>query len=295
MGQAKERKASDPNYGRPKLPSVRGLIISAPTSINNTDISIAGQLDSQDIRFSLLFWDRLCWPSLPVVIGGDDDTAYLESVGILHRPSYPHFGLINNIVLETQAEAFKDLNKSSPGAWAFSQGANSVSVADGLLDHEGGALLSLLSAIPIPKADVSLADILEFKQKRRPELLAFREHFDRMIQEITNSSDQEAALTARRKEVDEACQNLRTVAKEWQFPFYLSDYSATFNFDIAKAMKAGKAGWEAGSTHSESSAAIAAAFGALASQFKITGAPKFRPARLPSSPYKYAYNIKNEL
>lgn len=103
MGEARRRKATDPTFGKsneppprppapvdtvPVLqPGERGLVVCAPIEISTVgtpyldgrfevtrrasyttrgsgrDIRNFGQLDLQELRFSLLFWDRFAWPS----------------------------------------------------------------------------------------------------------------------------------------------------------------------------------------------------------------------------------------
>jgi hypothetical protein len=66
-----------------------------------------------------------------------------------------------------------ELNDEEPGVWALSQGEKSLFLEHGLgLFSEGsGMSLNLLRAIPIPAKDVPLNEILEFKEKRKDELL----------------------------------------------------------------------------------------------------------------------------
>ena len=66
MGEAKLRKQTDPNFGQvPKNGlSYRGLVVSPPIEIEgNRLFAKSSNLDAQELRFSLLFWDRLVWPS----------------------------------------------------------------------------------------------------------------------------------------------------------------------------------------------------------------------------------------
>ncbi|WP_311969366.1 DUF6236 family protein [Pseudomonas baltica] len=295
MGQAKQRKLNDPLYGKFNRPSVRGLIISSPVKIETGSTSFTGGLEPQELRFSLLFWDRLCWPMSIVEPADDRDIKFLQSAGIMHRPDYPIYGKVTDAMIKNRQAIFEKLNDENPGGWAIHQGQNSISVTENTSDEETASLLTLLSLIPIPKRDVPIAEILEFKARRRPELLAFRTYMDNIIYEITSSSDSEASFSHRKQQIETACSDLRAVAKEWQFPVYLSDYSAGFNFDIAKALAAGGAGWKAGDAISPAVGVLGSAIGVVGSQFKLSAATKFRPAKLPASPFKYAYQIQTDL
>lgn len=296
MGQAKNRKMIDPNYGKPKKPSKRGLIINAPTRISGQDLTIDGSIDMQDLRFSLLFWDYLCWPAIPVDFTGEsDDIKFLKDKGILQRPMYEKYGSIDDVLIQAQLEAFENLNKLNPGGWAISHGANSLDIEKPGSEPERDTLLSLLSAVPVPRHDVPLWDIEEFKEKRRDQLGNFRSHLDEMIDEITNSSDQEDEFERRLKEMEVACADLRSVAKEWQSPFYIADFSMALNFDVMKAIEAGKRGCELERDMFGTPGYTGAIICGIHSLVKTSGIPKFRPAKLPASPYKYAYQIQRDL
>lgn len=51
-------EASDPNFGK------RGLVVSAPFEVQGTTLRVrSSNLDPQELRSSVLLWDRLVWPS----------------------------------------------------------------------------------------------------------------------------------------------------------------------------------------------------------------------------------------
>src|SRR3989442_5161137 len=95
MGDAKRRKQADPNFGRiPKRPAHRGLVISPPLEIEGERLFIKStSLHPQELRFALLFWDRLVWPSSRAIhIASGPDEQFLESAGVLRRPDYTFNG-----------------------------------------------------------------------------------------------------------------------------------------------------------------------------------------------------------
>ena len=132
-------------------------------------------VESQELRFALLFWDRLVWPSSRAIhfSSGPDET-FLESAGILTRPEYTFNGDGAQGIARGQIQAYQELERSEPGVWALAQGENSLLLKDGLADEGKGTLVELHRAIPVPKQDVPLAEILEFRQRRRDELVLLR-------------------------------------------------------------------------------------------------------------------------
>ncbi|WP_434728738.1 DUF6236 family protein [Pseudomonas soli] len=296
MGQAKQRKKHDPSYGKPKL---RGLIISSPVRINREEFQIYGGLDHQDLRASLLYWDRLVWPSNPQIhsTAGQDET-FLTDSGILYRPYINHpGGFGGDIMLESQALAYMDLSEQQPGIWSINAGENSIHTKSEFETPDNGTLLELYNSLPVPGPSVPLNEIVEFKHKRRDELLAFRAHFENLAESIQSAPDTTKELEAKLKEVDKACANLLKTTREWRYPVYITSSQASFNFDLTKAFKSAVETYTAGMKVNldQTTAIVSAGAAALASQFKIAITAGFRSTRLPPSPYKYAYHVQREL
>lgn len=299
MGEAKRRKEKNPNFGSiPERPSRRGLVISPPIEIAGTSMFVkSSNLDPQELRFALLFWDQLVWPSSRAVyFASGPDEEYLESAGILKRPDYTFNGDAAQGIALGQIQAFFDLDKSEPGTWALAQGENSLLLkASNLLNEEGGALVELHRAIPIPSRDVPLAEILEFKQRRHDELILLRLRMESFVMEIQGSQDKLDALQKCIKEIDQACADLLKLGKEWQFPVHLSDFKATFSLSPLKFLPAVAAGWKLGEKYGLSAATAAAVGAGAVSTLEIKADWGLQSVRKPMSPYRYAYLIDKEL
>jgi hypothetical protein len=297
MGQAKERKRNDPTYGKPS--KMRGLIISCPIEIDD-DMSFSVRspfLDKQDLRSSLLYWDRLAWPTGFIGFAEDPDTTFLESSGILLRPNYRIGGTGAEVVIKPQMIALDEFERKSPGVWSLGQSENSILLKSGVGEPSRGTLLSLLNCLPVPSEDVALSDIIDFKTKRRDELLAFREHLENLVDEIQSHHDSEAALMQKLKEMDAACADVITVAREWQLPVKLSNLKASFNFDLAKAATDAAKVWSSSEVFNlgHTSRAIAAGAAALSSQLKISRDFSLRSFRRERSPFSYVHEARQIL
>jgi hypothetical protein len=143
MGEAKRRKQSDPNFGRiPKSKGYRGLVVSPPIEIQGSKLlAKSSNLDPQELRFALLFWDRLVWPSSRAIhFASGLDEAFLENEGILSRPEYTVWGDGAQGIAKGQIQAFQDLERAEPGVWALAQGESSFLWKDGLIEKDTGAL-----------------------------------------------------------------------------------------------------------------------------------------------------------
>lgn len=298
MGEAKRRKQNEQNFGRvPKSPSYRGLVVSPPIEIEGTRLyARLSNLDPQELRFALLFWDRLVWPSSRAIhFASGPDEAFLESAGILTRPEYTFDGDGAQGIAKGQIQAYQDLERAEPGAWALAQGENSFLWKEGVADEGKGALVELHRAIPVPRHDVPLAEILEFRQRRRDELILLRHQLESFVSEIEGSADKSIALQKCVAELDKACSNLLVVGKEWQFPVYLSNIKVSFSLSPQKFLPAVAVGWKMGEPFGLPAATtVAGAFGAV-STLEIKGDYGLRSMKRPRCPYRYAFQMHEEL
>lgn len=300
MGQARYRKMHDPNYGKPV--KLRGLILSLPMTADGNTLTVKqNHLDPQDLRSSLMYWDRLSWPQSNVIESPTyGDIEYLKSAGVLERPQIGFVGQADfaEVVLGLQNAALLNYEKSAPGVWALSEGENSVR-NKATTAVEPGTLIQLLNAVPVPAADMPLAEILSFKAKRRDELLAFREHFEGMVAMVTAHPYPDEELHKAVNEVDQACSDLVKTTREWQFPFKLSSTEASINFDITKAINAARSAYVAINQTplalSFTSTVLAASGAAALSQVKFNQGFSYRGLKRPRSPYRYAYHVQRDL
>lgn len=273
------------------------LVVCPPIEIEGTRLfAKSSNLDPQELRFALLFWDRLVWPSSRAIhFASGPDEQFLESAGILARPEYTFNGDVAQGIARGQFQAYQDLERNDPGNWALSQGENSLLWKEGLADEGAGAVIELHRAIPIPKQDVPLAEILEFRQRRRDELVLLRHYLESLVADIDGAADKPSALQKRVAEIDQACADLLAVGKEWQFPVYLSNLKASFSLSPVKFLPAIAGGWKLGEPYGLSAATAVAAAACVASTLEIRGDYGLRSIARPASPFRYAFLAQEEL
>jgi hypothetical protein len=305
MGESKRRRETDPNYGViPKVQNKKGLVISSPMSIDlvGLDSSLRGSLDAQELRSWLLYWDELVWPASNLIrAGGGNDEEFLVNAKILTRPvSYVSSGTFEQIIINTHINCFLDLDKKEPGVWALAQGEKSL-----LLNHPSGQFvenegitLELLRALPTPAEDVPLNEILEFKERRKDELLAFRAYTDKLVQEIQKSPEPTDEMKRVLKDVDAACAALLKVGHQWQFPVTFADFKCSFNFNLFKTGGQAAMGYTAASTLGLG-LPVATGVAALSGLVSTIDIKKdflgFRSIRKDQSPFQYCVNAHREL
>lgn len=302
MGQARIRKQNEPTYGIvPKSAPERGLIISTPIKLDVKNNTLTGQggVDPSELRFSLLYWDKLARPSSNIIeFGGDEDEIFLISSGILTRPKIFHKGgNMASIVLDTFLGAIKTLEASAPGVWSLSQGERSLfleNYPDNFFE-DSGISIKLIRAIPIPSHDVPIAEILEFKEKRRDELNILHTHINKLSSEISLSKEIPLGLEKNIKNIDAACADLLKVSSEWQQPFYIGDLKASINFNGIKALGAVGGAWKLAEPYGLSAATAAAVTSGIISTIDIKADIGFRSIKRTQTPYHYAWRAHREL
>jgi hypothetical protein len=302
MGQAKLRKQTEPTYGIvPKNAPQRGLIISNPIKLDvkNNTLQAQGGLDPTELRFSLLYWDKLARPKSNIFgFGGGDDEQFLISAGILTRPMIFHQGgNPARIIFDTFIGAMKQLDASEPGVWSLSQGDRSLfleNYPDNFFENSGISV-KLIRSIPIPAHDVPLAEILEFKEKRRDELNILHAHINELSTKINLSNEIPAETEKTIKDIDRACADLLKVSSEWQQPFHIGDLKASINFNGLKALGAAGTAWKLGEPYGLPAATAAAVVSGVVSAIDIQADIGFRLIKRNRTPYHYAWQAHREL
>lgn len=276
-------------------PGYRGIVVCPPLTIDGQRIHIRQSwLDEQELRFSLLFWDRLCWPTGDIHLGDNEESKYLGQCGILERPHYKRGPGGGQSILLGQIAAYEDLERKHPGSWAMAQGDNSLMVKGGIGDIGKGAMIELIRAVPIPDKEVPLYEILKLKDRYQDELTRFRVHLEGISKEVSNSLEPSAALESHLKEINSACSDLMALGKSWQFPMHVSSFKASLNLRpslVGKVMGA----WEIGGVWPAEIAALAAAATGVWNGVKIDTDLGIRSIKAPISPYRYAYTIHKKL
>lgn len=301
MGQAKIRKLIDPNYGKPQRIE-RGLIVTSPSSVlpDGSLYLAKSDLDSQELRSSLLYWDKLAWPKNDLMVvehEHDDDIMELIRCNVLETPTVPSLrsGMAGRIMAGTQHNALLMLEGRNPGVWSIGEGVNSI-VVEGDAE-QGGTGMQLYNCLPVPGPDVPLVEILDFKDRHKSELLAFRLHLDETTKAIASSDDSSEALKRAIKDLDDSCADLIAITKEWQFPVTLANWKSSLNLDFAKSISVADKVWrqtealQLGKTEQ----AIAALLAGVSSHIKITADFNFNKIKRPSSPYKYLLEATRQL
>lgn len=306
MGESRRRKLSEPGYGRrPK--GGRGIMLVPFFRQEGTrsEVVMAANLSAEQLRFGLCFWDRIAWPSTPYFPSdGNVDMDFLSSAGLLVRPKMqlsPNLMSAGKGLAEAYFRAFQELEEKEPGRWSLSTEAefDMKTFLGDRIAPDRGITVSLHRSIPIPTGDAPLHDLLEFKQKRDPELLALRSELDDCKRLITSSTDRAEAFATQRDRIDAACADLLVVSREMKLPIRISDMSMAFEVN-GSGVVAAAAATAAFSEHFNFTGvqAFLASVGIVAlSGIKLTTTfgTKNKKGSLPNSPFRYVHHLHEEI
>lgn len=305
MGEAKRRRESDPFFGlRPK--HGKGIVISSPITISqNGAMSVRGGMDPVELRRAVLFWDRINKPKNNFIgIDLSDDEEFLLQCGILDEleiRANSFSGQAGFIQAQLHMMAFSELEKREPGLWAMSEGENSFNLqAGGIFSTARGALVELHRAIPLPTQDVPLAELLNFKEKRRDEIKSLSLELDGLFYRVMNAEDSQFELGRAVREIDQRCHDIVAVGKEANIKFSLSDfnYGVSLEVNSTNLLVSGAAGAIMGTTIGLPIVGAAIGVGASFIRFNVGLGGRLERSKksteLALSPYRVVSRLVNE-
>jgi Family of unknown function (DUF6236) len=225
----------------------RGIVVSQPTRfLANGHVSFGGDLDRQELRTYLLFWDSLDYPDNNVInVEASPDVEFLRKAGVLQRTRVTFEVGDTSSLWRARLATFRMLDEREPGQWSLASGPRSISFEATDLEQDRGVLVKLVRAVPVPDRDVPLNDILEFRTKRRDELLALRHHLEDVYQKIIAAGDGALALNTEIERLRSAIADHLKAGKEWPLTFRLADLRGDLNVvpGVLAALRAFEAGF----------------------------------------------------
>lgn len=162
-------------------PRERGLLMERP-------------LSSEELRYYLLYWDRVVIPGNNLVyIGVPEEQDALEA-GAIERPRVAFSGQFQGdqvayAVLACQALVAEELVKDESIDWVIHQFGPHCLLPNDYAEERNTLRVDLLEALPVPAGEVPLPEVLEFKETRKDELDALHEELDQLYQEALQAPD----------------------------------------------------------------------------------------------------------
>lgn len=211
----------------------RGLVIAPPIEMLGDGVFNSNADYPDFIRGALLLWDRLDCPDnnyFSAVVG--DEFKILEDAGVLTRTVVRFSERLDARIplIAAQRTAFLHLDEAQPGQWVLGKLPNAKILDEGDFAEGRGGLLKLFGAVPLPEREAPFEDILEFRFKRRAEMLALRHHIERIYQTVQGAADPALALRTETEALDRAITDHIRVIQESSMPFRLSGLELKFDF-----------------------------------------------------------------
>ncbi|MEK3756725.1 DUF6236 family protein [Bacillus sp. FSL K6-6483] len=275
---------------------MRGIVISPKFEVFGTTIGFGFTgIEGFDLRKYLMYWDKLDFPNNSALgISSTPDIDFLEKCGVLQRTFIQTKGNLEKVFPEAQLSAFRKNNKKEPGCWSLAQSTSKLNLLKEDVEQSRVLEVELYQCLPVPTEDVSLDEILEFKQRRNDELLEFRFLMDRLYLDTIEAGDFERARTHNIELLQKKIVDIDRLMNESMISRIKTNLSA--NIDISDVLMNSIAGASAGA-FVFGMPDLGALAGFASSFVKLGLSVSLKPKDLPEGlrDYAYLYHAKREL
>jgi hypothetical protein len=225
------------------------------------------------IRRSLMYFDRIDWPKPQFDPSDTSKYAVLEEQLLLRRTEVtlnPEQFARAQVAMFPAAHVhvFLEREKLQPERWAFAAVAEDTpwwspqdNQVDTTLIDKHTIQFELMNVLPVPTEDVEFADILDYKQRRHPELIRMRAFLDELYQEVMRSQDVPHARIVAIDKLDAAISDVARTMRESGLKGKWFSVAVDLILDVAGGWRTGE--WASTLTHapSEFAASVGAGLG----------------------------------
>jgi hypothetical protein len=199
---------------------------------------------------------------------------------------------MEELFLNAQIQALNNNNLNKNERWTLGQGNLNLLLPKDEVERKNTLILDLYNSLPIPATDVPLDDIINFKEKRRDELMEFRNSMDKIYLSIINSGDIDISKSVAIKDLEKKIIAINKVMNESKIKKLLG--SVKVNIDI-NSLIIGGAGYIIGKETGNS--IMLASLGLAASSIKLRIDKQLIPKHIPDnlSDFAYLYYSQKEL
>ena len=249
-------------------------IIAAPGIIENRmeGFSVRPNLTQADVRFYILYWDKVILPTNNIIHLGIPDEDELVDCGAIWRPRVTHNGKITGeMIIRGQCEIADLMMKDKSTDWTIHQCGKQIFLPDDLAKTKSTIRIDLISSLPVPSDSVHISDILDFKERRGAELVALHSVLDELYFEILKSPDSDLSAKLAIARLGQEVSNLNRVMEEKYKKSKKFDLSAEFSFSGRDTSLAAAGGMLIDYLASGCTIPIATTIAGLASLVKVSG------------------------
>lgn len=209
----------------------RGLItVAGNIKFQMQGFGLSSNLTPEDIRFYLMYWDKIIIPTNNIINFRVPDEEDLILSKALWRPKISHVGnfegsQVGEAIIKGQSEIAELMLKDSKTDWVIHQTGNQIFLPKETSSFRNAVRVDLSGALPVPDKDTNINEILEFKDKRRAELEALHSTLDDLYKEILKSPDPSLEAKGTFSRLNKEIESLEKVSRE--------QYKKTSKFDLS--------------------------------------------------------------
>lgn len=217
-------------------------VIAAPAiiSIHGDGFTMERGLSPQEIRYYALYWDKVVIPGSNLVYVGLPEEEILIQSGVIERPlvgfqgSFGGADIGNTFAVAQSVVAKKLMEEEKSTDWVLHQIGNKLSIPKEYIEPKNSLRFELVNLLPVPDGATPIADILEFKERRKTEFNALHECIELAYIEALKCPDPDLGASRAIRELKESIENLETVSSEKWERTSKFDFATEFNLDGGK-------------------------------------------------------------
>lgn len=199
----------------------RGIIATASQfNINSrSEFSVSSGLTASEIRYFILYWDKIIIPTNNLIHVGVSDEEDLISANIIERPRVQLQGSfdgadIAHSIIQAESIIVDNKLKDKSTDWVVHQFSNHLFLPNAQIKEQNIFKFELANALPVPHDDVSIHEIIEFKDRRKDEFNALHNSLDSLYMDILASPDSDLKAKKSMKVLQDSLLNIEKVQKE---------------------------------------------------------------------------------
>jgi len=243
-------------------------------------------ISKEEMRYYLLYWDKVVIPGNNLVYIGVPEEKELISCEAISRPMVQFQGSfrgeqVAGALLACQSIVAEKLVRDKTVDWVLHQIGDSLALPKDFATQQDIIRVALANALPVPDGEVPIHEILEFKHRRKDELIELHNSIDELYFEILNSPDEGLATKKVLSRFKSSIQNLDKTSHEKFKKTRKYDLSADLNITGKDIIRGASAGALVGFFSNVFTIPIFTILGAVMAMIKITAKASFtfQPAK----------------
>jgi len=171
----------------------RGIIIPPALiqcDVEKNSVFIERSYDIQELQYFSLYWDRIAIPEQRAIkLGIPFEQDYIKA-GILEFVSSPfNSGEMARILQKSHTYTANTKLQDSENDWTLVNMLGSKDNDPIQYKNKDVLKVELRKLLPVPRQNIAIHDLLDFKTQRKAELIALHESLDEIYEKILNSED----------------------------------------------------------------------------------------------------------